>query len=147
MSKSTQTREKLLKDLGEKGREFIARIILSNQKIAEELKINTVDLQCLSIIELLGGTAKPSEIAKMTGLTTGGVTVMLDRLEKKDYIERMPNPDDRRSIVVKISPKKIAKLHEIYESKVLSMEKIFSGYSDEELSIILDYFSKTMGDK
>ena len=144
MSKNVQTREELLKSLGEKGREFIAKVILSNQKIAEELKINTIDLQCLSVIELLGGAAKPSEIAKMTGLTTGGVTVMLDRLEKKGFIERMPNPEDRRSIVVKISTKKIAKLHEIYESKALSTEKIISSYSDEELSIILDYFSKIL---
>ena len=83
MINPVQTREELLKDLEEKGREFIARVILSNQKIAAKLKINTIDLQCLNMIDILGGETKPSEIAKMTGLTTGGVTVMLDRLEKK----------------------------------------------------------------
>ena len=89
-----KTREELIINLEEKQRQFIANIILSNQKIAEELKINTIDLQCLNIIEMLGGEAKPSEISKMTGLTTGGVTVMLDCLEKKNYIERVPNPND-----------------------------------------------------
>lgn len=144
MSDSTKTREELLEDLGEKGREFVVRVILSNQKISERLKINTMDLQCLNVIDLLGGAAKPGEIAKMTGLTTGGVTVMLDRLEKNGYIERMPNPDDRRSIIVHISKEKLAKLHEMYESQVLSMEKVLSDFSDEELSIILKYFSKIL---
>lgn len=144
MSNSVKNRKELLKDLEDKGREFIARVILSNQKIAEKLKINTVDLQCLNVIDLLGGEAKPSEIAKMTGLTTGGVTVMLDRLEKKEFIERKPNPSDRRSIVIHVSPKIIAKLHEIYESQALSMEKILSNYGDEELSTIIDYFSKIL---
>ena len=96
MLNPVQTRKELIRNLGEKQRQFIANIILSNQKIAEQLKINTIDLQCLNIIEMLGGEAKPNEISKLTGLTTGGVTVMLDRLEKKDYIERVPNPDDSK---------------------------------------------------
>jgi DNA-binding MarR family transcriptional regulator len=144
MSNPVQTRKELLKDLGKKGREFIARVILSNQKIAEQIGINTIDLQCLNMIDLLGGEAKPGEIAKMTGLTTGGVTVMLDRLEKKGYIERKPNPKDRRSTLIHLSPKKMSKLHAVYESQALSMENILSNYTDEELSIIIDYFSKTL---
>jgi len=144
MSNPVQTRKELLKDLGKKGREFIARVILSNQKIAEQIGINTIDLQCLNMIDLLGGEAKPGEIAKMTGLTTGGVTVMLDRLEKKGYIERKPNPKDRRSTLIHLSPKKMSKLHAVYESQAHSMEKILSNYTDEELSIIIDYFSKTL---
>ena len=94
MSNPVQTREELMKNLEGKEREFIARVILANQKIAAKLKINNIDLQCLNMIDILGGEAKPGEIAAMTGLTTGGVTVMLDRLEKKGYIERTPNPND-----------------------------------------------------
>lgn len=141
-----KTREELIINLEEKQRQFIANIILSNQKIAEELKINTIDLQCLNIIEMLGGEAKPSEISKMTGLTTGGVTVMLDRLEKKNYIERVPNPNDRRSIVIHISSDKKSKLEDIYKSRKYTMEKILTNYDDHEISLILDYYTKLLNE-
>ncbi|MGB9201265.1 MarR family winged helix-turn-helix transcriptional regulator [Methanobacterium sp.] len=141
-----KTREELIINLEEKQRQFIANIILSNQKIAEELKINTIDLQCLNIIEMLGGEAKPSEISKMTGLTTGGVTVMLDRLEKKNYIERVPNPNDRRSIVIHISSDKKSKLEDIYKSRKYTMEKILTNYDDQEISLILDYYTKLLNE-
>ncbi len=61
MSDQIQTREKLLDKLGENTREFIARVILSNQKIANELQISTTDLQCVNIIELLGGEVTPGQ--------------------------------------------------------------------------------------
>ena len=93
---------------------------------------------------MLGGEAKPNEISKMTGLTTGGVTVMLDRLEKKDYIERVPNPNDRRSIVIHISTPKKRKIEELYRSKEQATEKILSCYNDEEISILLDYYTKIL---
>ncbi len=144
MSNPVQTREELMKNLEGKEREFIARVILANQKIAAKLKINNIDLQCLNMIDILGGEAKPGEIAAMTGLTTGGVTVMLDRLEKKGYIERTPNPNDRRSTVIHITPQKINELHAVYESQLITLERILSNYTEEELNIINDYYSKIL---
>lgn len=142
MIKSIQTREEILKKLKEKNRQFIVSIILSNQKIAEELQIKTIDLQCLNIIELLEEESTPGRIAKILHLTTGGVTIMLDRLEKKGYIQRSPNPHDRRSIIIRIPEDRKEKLHKIYNSRENQMDKLLSNYSEEELSIIIDYFSK-----
>ncbi len=142
MSDQIQTREMLLDKLGENTREFIAKVILSNQKIANELQISTIDLQCVNIIELLGGEATPGQIAKNIHLTTGGVTIMLDRLEKKGYIERRPNPDDRRSIIIKIPEERVAKLHLMYKSRGIKLDKILSKFNNEELSIIIHFFSE-----
>ena len=146
MTDPTQTREELIRNLKDKQRQFIANIILSNQKIAERLKINTIDLQCLNIIEMLGGEATPNQISKMTGLTTGGVTVMLDRLEKKEYIERVPNPKDRRSIVIHIPSDKKSKLDNLYTSREHIMENILSEYDDHEISILLNYYTKILNE-
>ena len=77
-------------------RQFIAGSILFNQQVAERTGLRLTDMQCLNVLELLGPST-PGTLAACTGLTTGGVTVMLDRLERAEYVKRAPNPADRRS--------------------------------------------------
>ncbi len=143
MSNYIEKREELLNELMDQTRAFIARAILFNQIIADEFQIKTIDLQCINIIELLKDDATPGKIAKMFKLTTGGATVMLDRLEKKGFIERIPNPNDRRSSIIRIS-KEISELHAKYDSKANELNKAFSTYNNEELSLILDYYKKVV---
>lgn len=49
--------------------------------------------------------AKPSELAAMTMLTSGGMTGRVDQLEKLNLIRRVPDPDDRRVMMAQLSPK------------------------------------------
>ena len=70
---------------------------------------------------LLNGSAmKPGELGRSCGLSSGGVTVVLDRLEKAGYIRRDANPDDRRSVIVRPEPGPVRKLEAIYRSKAVS---------------------------
>lgn len=57
-------------------------------------------------IEILGaGGAMPmKELAARTGVTTGTLTVLVDRLESRGFVERRPNETDRRSILVGLTP-------------------------------------------
>ena len=63
----------------------------------------------MNLLEMLG-TSTPGRLAEWMGLTTGGVTVMLDRLEGAGCIKREPNPDDRRSVLVRVNAKKMEKI-------------------------------------
>ncbi|HUA60990.1 MAG TPA: MarR family transcriptional regulator, partial [Verrucomicrobiae bacterium] len=94
-------------------RHFIARSILYNHRVAGRVGLHVTDLQCINILDLLG-PLRPGDLAEDTGLTTGGVTVALDRLEKARYIRRLPNPKDRRSVLVQIVPAKVRKLDQHY---------------------------------
>src|ERR1700722_9451932 len=95
-------------------RQFIAGTILFNQRVADRAGLHLTDVQCINLLELLGPST-PGTLAQCTGLTTGGVTVMLDRLEKAGYIKRSPNPNDRRSILVSVNPKKLKAIHAPYD--------------------------------
>ncbi len=75
-------------------------------------------------------------------LTTGGVTVLLDRLEKAGYIRREPNPQDRRSTIVRPVPAKFRKLYALYQSKGQGLAQAFSAYNEHELELILDFFNR-----
>src|ERR1700747_2896578 len=79
-------------------REFIAGSIMYNQQVADRVGLRLTDMQCINVLDLMGPST-PGELARSTGLTTGGVTVMLDRLEKGGYIRREAKPRDRPSLL------------------------------------------------
>lgn len=56
-------------------------------------------------IEILGGNnlIKMKDLATKMGITTGTLTVMIDNLEKRGLVERVPNPNDRRSYVIRLT--------------------------------------------
>lgn len=49
-------------------------------------------------------TSRPSELVKYLGVTSASVTTMLDRLEKTGRVQRLANPNDRRSVFVRATP-------------------------------------------
>ena len=111
--------------------------------VAHSIGLNATDLQCLNLLELQGALT-PGELARCCGLTTGGVTVVLDRLEKAGYIRREANPRDRRSLLIRPVPAKMRKLHKIYRSKSQSLAEALAPYTDRELELILDFVTRTV---
>lgn len=140
---STSKRDDLLLQLEQGVRRMLAGAIIFNQQVAESLGVNATDLQCLNLFELQGALT-PGELARCCGLTTGGVTVVLDRLEKAGYVRREANPRDRRSLLIRPVPAKLRSLHKIYRSKSESLAKALSPYTDRELELILDFVTRTV---
>lgn len=122
-------------------RQFIAGTILFNQQVADSAGLRLTDVQCINILEILGPST-PGTLAQCTGLTTGGVTVMLDRLEKAGYVKRSPNPDDRRSILVSVNPKKLKAIHAPYDQVYRQTVALFAEFPEAELQIVAKFFSR-----
>jgi DNA-binding MarR family transcriptional regulator len=119
---STASRAALHASLVRNIRYFIAGTILHNQKIADTVGLHMTDMQCLNLLEL-EGPMTPGTLGKWMGLSSGGVTVMLDRLQKAGFVQRTVNPSDRRSILVRTNPRKAHKIHPHYEQINREMEK------------------------
>jgi DNA-binding MarR family transcriptional regulator len=139
---SSLKRSELIGSLATEVRKFIAATILFNEKVAASVGLNGTDLQFLHLLELRVAST-PGDLARWSGLTTGGVTVVLDRLEKAGYINRQPNPADRRSTLVQPVTAGLRKLQPIYQSKGDFLMKALSAYSASELEIIFDFFRRT----
>jgi DNA-binding MarR family transcriptional regulator len=139
---SSRKRAELAQTVGKEVRRFLAGGILFNLKVAEEAGINATDLQCLNVLELQG-SATPTELAGWSRLTTGGITVVLDRLEKAGYIQREPNPKDRRSTIIRPVMPALAKLYVHYRPHVQALTTVLSSYTESELQLILDFFVRT----
>jgi DNA-binding MarR family transcriptional regulator len=138
---STGNRLALHAELVGQIRRFIAGAILFNQKVADHVGLHLTDMQCVNLLDLLGPVT-PGRLAECTGLTTGGVTVMLDRLEKAGVVKREPNPNDRRSVLVRVNPKKLKRINALYGGINEQIEAFFSATPEVELRLVAYFLSR-----
>jgi DNA-binding MarR family transcriptional regulator len=117
--------------------------VLFHQAIGQVLGINVTDMKCLDIM-MLKGSASPSQLAELTGLTSGSTTAMIDRLEKRGLVERRPHPKDRRSTVIVLTRKAERKLPPLFESLAMAMQALVSSYSEKELDVLSDFFRRVI---
>lgn len=138
-------REEIIQAIIEKRREMSTETIMFHQSVADVLGLHITDHKCLDLIRQYG--AMPAgRIAEHTGLTTGAVTGIIDRLEKAGYVRRASDPKDRRRTIVEpVRNKKWErKIEAIFIPFHERMHKLLSSYSDGELVFLLDVLTKSI---
>jgi DNA-binding MarR family transcriptional regulator len=138
-------REEIIQAIIEKRREMSTETIMFHQAVADILGLHITDHKCLDLIHRYG--AMPAgRLAELTGLTTGAVTGIIDRLEEAGYVRRTDDPNDRRRIIVEPTKNKKweRKIETIFIPLHERMHKLLSSYSDSELAFLLDVLTKTL---
>jgi DNA-binding MarR family transcriptional regulator len=136
------SKEALLRDLEREIRKLSAQSVLFSQAVAERVGINSSDLECLDII-VLRGTVTAGELAAATGLTTGAITGVIDRLEKGGFARRERDTEDRRRVLVRPLPEVDRRIAPLYHSLQQSMTALWSRYSAQELALIIDFLASS----
>jgi DNA-binding MarR family transcriptional regulator len=91
------------------------------------------------------GQMTAGELATLTGLTTGAVTGLIDRFEKKKLVKRRFAEDDRRKVLIEPNTKNIMALFEpLYKEFRSNSEKLIASFSDKDLNVLEAYFSKAI---
>ena len=124
-------------------RKFIAAAIFFNAQAAEKVGLGLTDMQTIHLLQLYGPST-PSRLASATGLSSGGITVALDRLEKAGYIRRQPNPADRRSLLVTLIPSSLVKLAGLYEGVESETRRLLATLPQRDLEAVIRFF-ETLG--
>ncbi|MCI0671274.1 MAG: MarR family transcriptional regulator [Myxococcaceae bacterium] len=128
----------------ELGRELSTRTILFHQAMADRVGLSTPDYRCLDMLHRAerAGPVTPGQLAQLTGLTTGGITGTLDRLEKAGFVRRERDPEDRRQIFVRTMPERMQELALLFEPFIRAMGELCARYSEKELELVNDYTSR-----
>ena len=108
---------------------------------AEYLGVNRTAMRCLEVLDR-EGQRTAGEIAAQTHLSSGAVTAMLDRLERARLVQRMPDPGDRRRVLVQLTDKARQLAMEIY-GPVLEAMDVFDRYTDDELRLLNEFLQLT----
>jgi DNA-binding MarR family transcriptional regulator len=120
-------------------RKFIASVIFFNTQAAEKVGLSLTDMQMIHMLQL-NGPATPGRLATWTGLSSGGVTVALDRLQKAGYIRREPNPADRRSLIVTLMPVRNRKLNSMYGQVESETRRLLATLPSSDLEAVIRFF-------
>lgn len=146
MTPASHQRKELIKKVGmDLGRELGTVSIFFHQAIASKLGLNVTDTRCF---ELMSRYAQKSltagDLARATGLTTGAVTGILDRLESARLVQRYRDVTDRRKVFVRPRPEALRRFGRFYEGLATAMLKLASGYPTRDLKVICDYMEHTL---
>jgi len=139
----TAKKSEMLRRLGDLARKFSTQTVLLHEALAQTVGLNATDTRCLSLIWFHPeGVVTAGWLSDLTGLTTGAITHILDRLEKKGFIERVRDTGDRRKVFVRLRAENFEPLLSRYEALGKSYMKVVEHYSDRELMLILGYLEK-----
>jgi DNA-binding MarR family transcriptional regulator len=106
--------------------------------IAERLAVTPTELEVLGTLAV-GGPLSAGELARRTGLTSGAITRLIDRMESRGIARRRADPTDRRRVLVEITAMATRAAAPFYGPIESESEALLSGYSEKELELILDF--------
>jgi len=118
--------------------------IQMHEAVARKAGFSGTDHKYLGFL-LQKGQMTAGELAELTGLTTGAVTGLVDRFEKKKLVKRQFDKDDRRKIIIVPDTQKImALLEPLYKEFRNNSEKLIASFHDNELKTLEAYFLKAI---
>jgi len=127
--------------LSELGRAMGMHTVMFHNAVAEQLGLNITDHKCLDYILGKDGVTA-GEIARATGLTTGAVTGVIDRLERAGFARRQADPGDRRKVIVVPLPDRLPEIACLFEGLSHNMGRMMARYSVRDAQIIIDFMKR-----
>ncbi|MDW6064053.1 MarR family transcriptional regulator [Streptomyces sp. FXJ1.4098] len=135
-------RAELLERIIDESRRHYAAWTLFNQTMADRLGLHPTDVQCLSLLDTEPDPLSTGDIARMTGLTPGSATRLVDRLVKAGLVERRADPADRRRALVALVPGAVESLGAAWDEPGEAYRAVLTSFGDEELAVIGEYFRR-----
>jgi DNA-binding MarR family transcriptional regulator len=107
----------------------------------QKLGINRTDGRCLDIVENQGPMTA-GRLAELSGLTTAAVTAVLDRLERAGYARRVRDSDDRRQVIVELTPLMAKRGGQVWGPLGKDAIEEFGHMSVQDLKLVMEFFRR-----
>jgi DNA-binding MarR family transcriptional regulator len=108
-----------------------------NHAVAERLGLDPTAWECATLL-FEHGPVTAGRLAELTGLTSGAVTGLVDRLEAAGYVRRERDPDDRRRVIVTLVPAAFAGVMPLFEPMLAEMHASHARYTEDQLAAIVE---------
>jgi DNA-binding MarR family transcriptional regulator len=120
-------------------REHSALTVMFHARVAEQMGLSATDEKCLDLAMRAEGPLTAGRIAELSGLSTGAVTGVIDRLERAGYVRRVRDPHDRRKVLVEVTVGDLDKFGEPFEKARDSLVEVLAHFDEDELQVIERY--------
>jgi len=143
-SGSQEKRADLLGEVAWELRQFTGLSASFFRAAAARIGMTVTDMQVIDLLESSGPTTA-GQLADLTGLTTGAITGMLNRLEETGLVRRERDPNDGRRVIVRLERGKDErhKIGPIYASLGKAWNELASDYDDEQLAFLLEFLKRS----
>lgn len=133
--------DELRSEIGMAVRQFIAAVVLHNQAVAQRLGLGGSDSQFVQLLSR-HGPLTPGRLAELTGLTTGTVTGVIDRLEKAGFVRRERDAGDRRKVLVTLVAAAMGRIAEQYAEHGAHLNAVLARRGPDELQVIAEFLAE-----
>ena len=136
-----KARAALMQELEHAVRKSSGLGVIFSQTVANAVGISSSDLECLDFLNI-EGRVTAGRLAELTGLTTGAITGLVDRMEKAGFVRRERDEEDRRKVYVAIVPEALGRIGRYYEPLQKAVTKDWEGFTDAELKLVLRFMTR-----
>ena len=143
-SLSQEKRAELVGELAREFRQFTGLGASFFRAAAARLGMTVTDMQVIDLLESAGPTTA-GQLADLTGLTTGAITGMLNRLEETGLVRRERDPNDGRRVIVRLESGQdgMREPGPIFASLGQALDELASHYDEEQLSFLLEFLKSS----
>jgi len=141
---SNQTsRDELIARIRERvARDWAHMAVQFTEAAAAQLGLNASDLRYLNVL-VREGPMTAGKLAEATGLTTGAITGVVDRLEEAGFVVREQDPQDRRRVIVRVNFARMPEAGRVFAPSQQAWSQMLSRYTDAELKFIVEFLSES----
>jgi DNA-binding MarR family transcriptional regulator len=122
--------------------------VMFHARVAERLGLSATDHKCLDLAARSGQPMTAGRIAELSGLSTGAVTGVIDRLERAGYVRRVRDPHDRRKVLVEVTvgAKEDERFGVLFKGLAEMMGRVLSHYPPEQREVLYEYGSEVLAE-
>ena len=140
-SSNLYNREELIQKFDWEVRQLSTATTMAASAIAQQIGMNSSDLQCAELLVRMGPLTA-GQLAELSGLTTGAITGVVDRLERAGWAKREADSKDRRRVIIRALPQDSPAESSLYNPYTEAMSDLLADYNDEELGFILEFINR-----
>jgi DNA-binding MarR family transcriptional regulator len=129
----------VLARFGQLGRELSTITVLFHSRVAEQMGLSGTDHKCLELVIQAEQPLTAGRIAQLSGLSTGAVTGVIDRLERHGFVRRVRDSHDRRKVLVAVADFDETRYAHLFDDVVALTERVLARFTPEEWDVIERY--------
>lgn len=137
-SRTKDTKPELVEEIvGRLARQHSTAVVLFHHAVAERLGLGPTDHKCLDLLRERGPLAA-SELSAITGLTSGAMTGVVARLERAGFLQRRPDPKDRRKQVLELA-RQHSPVHDVIAPLRKDVAVLLDNFNIQQLRAIAEF--------
>ncbi|MFN3324941.1 MAG: MarR family winged helix-turn-helix transcriptional regulator [Bryobacteraceae bacterium] len=135
-------REELLRRLAMAGRDMSDAAVVFHSVLAEKLGLSAGEWKTLGLLERYGPQTA-GDLSERSGLAPASITGILDRLERRGWIRRGRDPEDRRRVVVTMQHRAATRDFSKYFGGLLArLDELYERYGNDQMEMLIGFLSE-----